>query len=84
MRNTVSGVAIGLATAAAIFTTGSTVSSSACGYSRSHHGGSQYGSYGGSQYGSYGGQESNGFVSQRHERSGGREPPYGRRSGSSD
>jgi len=72
MRNTV----IGLAAAVAIITAGLTVSSSACGYHGSRHGGSHYGSYGGEGVG--------GFASQQSERFRGRQLPYTRRSGGSD
>jgi hypothetical protein len=72
MRYTV----VGLAAAVAIITAGSTVSSSACGYGGSHHGGSHYWGYGGERGG--------GFAGEQYGRSGDRQPPYGRRSGSSD
>ncbi len=71
MRNTV----IGLAAAVAIITAGSTVSSSACGRGGSHQGGAHYG---------YGDRHDGGFASQQYDRSGDRQPPYSRRSGSSD
>jgi hypothetical protein len=67
---------VGLAAAVAIITAGSTVSPSACGYGGSHHGGSHYGGYGGEHVG--------GFASRQYGRSGDRQPPYSRRSGSSD